>query len=315
MWKIGVLLLLVLAMGACKPPEEPRMRAIIGAVLIDGTGGPPVSDSVVVIASGRINAAGPRTSTLVPAAADKIDGSGKFLVPALIDVCARVDPAVSFTAPGGYPDGAIEPADEEAARSRVAELAARKAPAIHLWMDDRNHSRPKLQNAIASAVLAAARAASIPVTGHVATQADAEFLTDHGASSFVGMIRDTAVDPVFVARLRDLRIVVAPALVSVGQAELETAERNTRTLFAAGVPIAVATLGAAPIVKEAELLSAAGIPALDVLVAATKNGAIALGELREAGTIEAGKRADLVILSRNPGEDVRNLEGGERVRY
>jgi imidazolonepropionase-like amidohydrolase len=43
------------------------------------------------------------------------------------------------------------------------------------------------------------------------------------------------------------------------------------------------------------------------IVAATKNGAIASRGLDEFGTIQAGKRADLLILDANPLEDIRNL--------
>jgi imidazolonepropionase-like amidohydrolase len=49
------------------------------------------------------------------------------------------------------------------------------------------------------------------------------------------------------------------------------------------------------------------MPPLDVIVAATRNSAAALQELAQTGTIEAGKRADLLLLSANPGEDIRNL--------
>ena len=42
--------------------------AIVGATLIDGNGGPPVADAVVVIDGSRITAAGPRASVAVPRA-------------------------------------------------------------------------------------------------------------------------------------------------------------------------------------------------------------------------------------------------------
>src|SRR6185295_13744946 len=100
-------------------------------------------------------------------------------------------------------------------------------------------------------------------------------------------------------------VVVAPALARAG-AQLEVASRNTRRLFQAGVPLAMASMGADP-VRECELMASAGMPPLDVIVAATRNPAIALGELEQHGTIEPGRRADLLLLSGNPGEDVRNL--------
>jgi imidazolonepropionase-like amidohydrolase len=52
--------------------------------------------------------------------------------------------------------------------------------------------------------------------------------------------------------------------------------------------------------RELELLVSAGIPPLDVLSIATRNGAKALGRLAEFGTVETGKRADLVLLRDNP---------------
>jgi hypothetical protein len=57
------------------------MRAIVGAVLIDSRGGPPLSDSVVVIATDRIREAGARFTVLIQAEDGKIDGAGRFLVP------------------------------------------------------------------------------------------------------------------------------------------------------------------------------------------------------------------------------------------
>ena len=64
---------------------------------------------------------------------------------------------------------------------------------------------------------------------------------------------------------------------------------------------------------EMELLVRAGIPPLDVLTIATANGARALGILDEVGTIEAGKRADLVVLAADPVEDIRNTRKIEYV--
>jgi imidazolonepropionase-like amidohydrolase len=59
--------------------------AIVGATLIDGKGGPPVRDSVVVVHGPRIAAAGPRASTRTPTGATVIDGAGRFIIPGLID--------------------------------------------------------------------------------------------------------------------------------------------------------------------------------------------------------------------------------------
>jgi len=299
MYRGLVLLLLTFGWCGCKPTEESHMKAIAGAVLIDGLGGPPLANSVVVVAGGRIREAGAQSNIVIPAEADKIDGAGKYLVPAPIDVFL------------GYGDRLPPPTTVEEARARVAQLAAQKARIIHIW---------KMEPAIVQAALEAARDAGIGAIGHIATEAEARVLVDNGAAGFVGMITDTEnLDPVLVARMRDLRIFFAPALATAG-AQLAVAERNTRRLYAAGVPIAAASNGAS-LQAEMELLVEAGIPPLDAIVAATRNGAAALRRLDEAGTIQSGKRADLLLLSANPGADIRNLtrvalrmSGGEWVR-
>jgi imidazolonepropionase-like amidohydrolase len=232
--RIATLAALLLSLSACRPAEEGRTVAIVGAVLIDGAGGPPLTDSTVIVAEGRILAAGRRTEFSIPAEANVIDGGGKYIVPLPIDVTT-----------GG---------------------------------------------------------ASLP---RIATVAEARSAVEGGAGAFIGMVADTAeLDLSFVSQLRDLKVVVAPSLVTAGGA-LKTAQHNTRLLFAAGVPIAVA--GNGDPLRETELLEDAGIPPLDVLVAATRNGALALGQFDRRGTIQPGKQADLLLLAANPGEDIRNL--------
>jgi imidazolonepropionase-like amidohydrolase len=58
--------------------------------------------------------------------------------------------------------------------------------------------------------------------------------------------------------------------------------------------------------RELELLVAAGLSPSDVLRIATRNAAEALGILDSAGTVEPGKRADLVVLAADPLADIRN---------
>jgi imidazolonepropionase-like amidohydrolase len=59
--------------------------ALVGATLHDGLGGPPVTDAVVVLREGRIEAAGPRDTTPVPEGVEVVDLTGRFLTPGLID--------------------------------------------------------------------------------------------------------------------------------------------------------------------------------------------------------------------------------------
>jgi imidazolonepropionase-like amidohydrolase len=99
-----------------------------------------------------------------------------------------------------------------------------------------------------------------------------------------------------------------------------------RLLHEAGVTLAAGTDANNPWIvpgpsfhRELELLVEAGIPPEEVLVIATANGARAAGLLDDRGTIEPGKRADLVLVSRDPREDIRAtrelrwvMQGGQR---
>jgi imidazolonepropionase-like amidohydrolase len=61
-----------------------------------------------------------------------------------------------------------------------------------------------------------------------------------------------------------------------------------------------------------QLLVAAGFQPRDALLAATRNGALLLG-VDSIGLLAPGKVADLVILTRDPLEDIRNTLAIDRV--
>jgi amidohydrolase family protein len=62
-------------------------------------------------------------------------------------------------------------------------------------------------------------------------------------------------------------------------------------------------------IRELELLKEAGFNALEVIQAATINGAQALGMADEIGSIRVGKKADLVIIGENPLRNFKVLYG------
>ena len=62
-------------------------------------------------------------------------------------------------------------------------------------------------------------------------------------------------------------------------------------------------------IREMELLREAGFHPLEIIRAATLNGAEALGVDREIGTVAPGKLADLVVVEENPLENLKVLYG------
>ena len=69
------------------PATAPTVQSLViqGGTLIDGNGGPPVTNSVIVIQGNRITAAGPAGQVQVPAGAEIVDANGKWIIPGLWD--------------------------------------------------------------------------------------------------------------------------------------------------------------------------------------------------------------------------------------
>lgn len=81
---------LTLLGAACTAPGK-GVIALEGATLIDGTGGPPVKDALILIRGGRIEAVSQVNEVHVPRGAQVINLVGKTIIPGLIDAHARAE--------------------------------------------------------------------------------------------------------------------------------------------------------------------------------------------------------------------------------
>lgn len=163
------------------------------------------------------------------------------------------------------------------------------------------------------------------VAAHTNGLAAAQFVVEAGVDTIEHGVFDP--DPALLDAMVQRDISLIPTLLifrwvaeegrdaGIFAAGVEAAKRlldvQLRLVAAAhesGVNIAVGTdnAGFMPIdenTRELELLMNAGLSFAETLAAATRNGARACGLETEVGTIEAGKRADLVILNQDPAAD------------
>ena len=88
------------------------------------------------------------------------------------------------------------------------------------------------------------------------------------------------------------------------------AEENVRKVHAAGGVVACGTdQSSGPATqRELELLAASGIAPLDVIRIATYQSAVFLGKADQLGSIDSGKLADLVLLSKDPTANIDNAK-------
>ncbi|HYK80949.1 MAG TPA: amidohydrolase family protein [Micropepsaceae bacterium] len=227
---------------------------------------------------------------------------------------------------------------EAEGRAAVRELAAQKVDIVKIWVDDRNGMFQKLTPALYGAIIDEAHKNGLRVTAHIFTLEDAKGLLRAGVDAFAHSVRDRDVDDEFKTLVKQHpNLVVNPNLPdrgvktdvswlrpSLSPAEFQKVEaanvdnpkaqaahgiqaRNLAKLNAAGVKIVVGTDGNTPWAPHVEMedMRLAGMTPMQVIVASTKNAAEFL-KIPDAGTIEAGKSADLLVLDANPLDDIKN---------
>jgi imidazolonepropionase-like amidohydrolase len=131
------------------------------------------------------------------------------------------------------------------------------------------------------------------------------------------------VDPQVLAALEDPKRQASVAQSRPAQLykkALEIARRNVKALHAAGVGLASGTDTGPPARfqgyfehLELEELVKAGLTPAEALVAATGNAARCMGLGDRVGTLQPGRYADFIVLSRNPLEDIRHTRTIESV--
>jgi imidazolonepropionase-like amidohydrolase len=229
-------------------------------------------------------------------------------------------------------------ATEADGRKAVEELASHKVDIVKIWVDTRAGKYKKLTTEIYGAIIDEAHKRGLRVTAHIFDLEDAKGLIRAGIDALAHGVRDRDIDDELVAMFKQHpNLVLTPNLPVRGVktdldwlrasltadelAKLEAANsdrpvaqaffgiqaRNLAKLNAAGVRITLGTDGNSPWGPHDEMLDMvlAGMTPMQVIVAATRNSAEFL-RLTDAGTLQAGKSADFIVLDANPLDDITN---------
>lgn len=234
-------------------------------------------------------------------------------------------------------------ATAESARREVQALQAYRPDHIKAFADGWRYGQLPEETSMNVETLAAladeAHKHGQRVLTHTVTVERGKVAAAAGVDVIAHSIQDAALGPEAIAAIKKAGTFYAPTLAiyqlrpdEIGPARKDDAptrlrirkygfaEENVRNLFAAGVPIAVGTdagIGGAKhgfsTLQEMELLVAAGLTPKAALLAGTANSALALGLAGDRGTIEKGKRADLVLIDGKPWESIGDVHKIDRV--
>jgi imidazolonepropionase-like amidohydrolase len=91
----------------------------------------------------------------------------------------------------------------------------------------------------------------------------------------------------------------------------EKLQQNVKAIHEAGIPLVAGTdnsglFAGDDLHFELELLVGAGLSPLEAISAATKNGAVMMGHADKWGTLEPGKRADILLISGRPDQNIQD---------
>jgi len=229
------------------------------------------------------------------------------------------------TAAGGYPFTVpryasvgedVESVEE--ARQVVARLADGGARIIKLGLEKGYYADlgwALLSVDTVRAITETAHARGLRVTAHVTSIDEVRLALDGGVDD----LAHAPLEPIPEAMMREMLekgigIATTATVWGVANASAQAAA-NAKAYADAGGIVSIGTdygccgqaAGLSPYLAEMEFLRGAGLTTMQLLVAATRSGAIMANVSREVGTLEVGKIADIIVVEGDPLADLQAL--------
>ena len=371
-----------------------KKQAIIGSTIINGTGSAPLCNGTILIQDGKILEVGKADQIKLGPDVERIDATGKFTMPGIIDSHVHVTPnqdvpndirinlRVGFNSisllrqslgagvttvvsiGGGPPSVELTNAINEGyvdrcanqitagvvnasgghvrgrhadgpweIRKAVRELASAgctmiktAATAGFQWEHERVHW-PDYTEEELTALVDEARMRDMPVAAHAHGHEGLKYAVNarvhmihHGA-----LIDDEGLEAINKADLYFVPTLFTTSIGRVAKVEQPWTKERMEAAYPIhregvskahkmGTKIALGTDGGAgdAMIELSEFVDC-GLSPMDAIVAGTRNTADALSILDRVGTIESGKDADLLIVGKNPLNDINVLQNQENI--
>ena len=265
--------------------------------------------------------------------------SGEILGPEL----RMVGP--NFTAPDGHPastlgsnspwarsEMAIEVSTPEQVSAGIRELKQAGVDFLKFtyqggdyWYFDEKRTIRKIDKGLMRQIIREGRENGLLATAHVFYYDDVKELLEAGIYGIEHGIldRDLQPDDPIIALWKQSGARFVPTVNAMtyekDPARLVHSLHNLKVLYDAGVPIAMGTdnmlesMTGAIDHRELAYYVEAGLSPMQAIVLATKNSAEHLGVADRKGLVKEGMDADLILLEKDPGADISNIQFIDKV--
>jgi imidazolonepropionase-like amidohydrolase len=265
--------------------------------------------------------------------------SGKIIGPELLVV------GPNFTSPDGHPantlggnnpwirkEMALEVSTSEEVSAGIDELKAARVDFLKFtyqggdyWYFDEKLQIKKLDKALMKQIISEGKEKGMLTTAHASYKEDVRELLEAGIYGIEHGILDEQIesDDDIIRLWKESGAHFVPTVNAMTYEKepmrLVNSIHNLKVLYDAGIPIAMGTdnmlemLGGDVEHKELAYYVEAGLTPMQAIMLATKNGAEHLGVAERKGMVKPGMEADLILLEKNPAENISNMQFIDKV--